>query len=201
MLVTKITTHVQDGLERLSEQYKNRPRINAIHNALYEQIQELEDSIYNLDSGRQLWNGVESPSMGQQLDNIGTIVGISRNGLSDAQYLLFIFGKIAENFSDSTLDSITSVVGYLFQADQIIVQELPPAGLLVEAFGSNIPDSLFSFAKNLVKAAMGAGIELVFMSASSHEDIFSFNGNNTNSSNGFSDANDPLIGGQFIGTI
>ena len=126
--------------------------------ALYEQIQELEDSIYNLDSGRQLWNGVESPSMGQQLDNIGTIVGISRNGLSDAQYLLFIFGKIAENFSDSTLDSITSVVGYLFQADQIIVQELPPAGLLVEAFGSNIPDSLFSFAKNLVKAAMGAGI-------------------------------------------
>jgi hypothetical protein len=201
MVIEKISTHTKDGLDRLLEQYKNKPRIMAIHSAFYDQIQILEDAIFEIDRGRQLWSGNDVPSFGQQLDNIGTIVGISRNGLSDAQYILFIFGKIAENFSDSTLDSISSIVGYLFQANQIIIQELPPAGLMIEAFGSQTPESLYVFAKNLVKAAMGAGIELVFASASIDEDIFSFDGNNTNSSNGFSDVNSPLLGGKFISII
>jgi predicted DNA-binding protein len=201
MLVTRITTHVQDGLDRLSQQYKDRPRILAIHTAIYEQIQDLEDAIFAIDAGRQLWNGSSCPAIGQQLDNIGTIVGIDRNGLSDAEYLLFIFGKIAENFSDTTLLSISTVIGYIFQADQVIMQELPPAGMLLEAFGSNISEDLYVFAKNLVKASMGGGIELVFASASPDEDIFSFDGPNTNETNGFSDVNDPLTGGKFIGTI
>ena len=201
MLASHITTHVEDGLGRLAEQYKNRPKIVAVHSALYNQIQELEDAIFAIDAGRQLWNGVTSPSIGQQLDNLGTIVGISRNGLSDAQYLLFIFGKVAENFSDTTLESISSVVGYLFQAQQIIIQELPPAGLMIEAFGSQIPQNLYSFAKILITNAMGAGVELVFASAYPDVDMFSFAGPNTNDSNGFSSINSPLSGGQFAGTI
>jgi hypothetical protein len=201
MLATKITTHVADGLARLAEQYKGRPKILAIHTAIYEQIQELEDAIYEIDKGRQLWDGSTSPAIGVQLDNIGTIVGISRNGLSDAQYLLFIFGKIAENFSDTTLASISSVVGYLFQADQIIIDELPPSGVMIEAFGSLIPENLYVFARNLVKAAMGSGVELVFACASADEDIFSCAGPNTNDSNGFSSIYTPLHGGKFVGII
>lgn len=201
MLVTRITTHVQDGLDRLAEQYKGRPLVVALHTAFYEQIQELEDAIYSINAGRQLWDGTTSPSVGQQLDNIGTIVGISRNGLSDAQYLLFIFGKIADNFSDTTLSAISTIVGYLFQSDIIILQELPPAGLMIEAIGSRIPENLYIFAKNLVKAAMGAGIELVFASAWPTDDVFRFAGPTTDSSNGFGDVNDPLLGGKFVGTI
>jgi hypothetical protein len=201
MLVQKITTHVKDGLDRLAEQYKNRPKIVAIHTSLYEQVQELEDAIFSIDEGRQIWNGTGTPSFGIQLDHLGEIVGISRNGLPDAEYLLFLFGKISENFSDTTLDAVLSVVGYLFQADQVISSECPPSGMIIEAFGSNIPEYLYPVAKLLIKSSMGAGIELVFASASPDEDIFSCDGENTNDSNGCSDLDDPLSGGKFIGTI
>jgi hypothetical protein len=201
MRAQKISTHVSDGLGRLAEQYKNRPLIKAIHSSNYEQIQLLEDAIFEIDAGRQLWNGTSSPAVGQQLDNLGVIVGISRNGLPDSQYLLFLFGQIAQNFSDTSLSDIGTVVGYLFQADLIIIEELPPAGILVEAYGSNIPKSLFSLAKNLVKGAMGGGVELVFASANNNLGNFRFSGARTNASNGFSSVNNPSQGGKFVTTI
>jgi hypothetical protein len=201
MLATLITTHVQDGLARLAEQYKGKPLITSYYTANLQQYQDLENAIYNMNSATQLWDGTTTPAIGQQLDNIGQIVGISRNGLDDAQYILFIFGKIAENFSQTTLNNIASVVGYLFQATTVVIQELPPAGLLVDIFGSAIPSSLFELAISLVQNAMGAGIQLVFSSASNNTNIFRFAGPGETSANGFGDVNNPLTGGDFIGIL
>ena len=202
MLVTKITTHTQDALGRLLQQYKGRPRMMSLVSSTAEQIQALEDAIFALDSGRQLWNGTTSPAIGAQLDGIGQLVGISRNGLSDAQYLLFIFGKIAENFSDTTVQTVLNVIGYLFQAQTLVVQEIYPAGIAFEVFGSTIPSSLWPTANSLVQAALGEGIQLVFSAASSTTRVFRFAAPNvTGALNGFSSVNDPSSGGGFIGLI
>jgi hypothetical protein len=201
MLATKITNHVQQALQRLLQQYKGKARIEGFYTSFVEQIQDLEDAIYALDAGRQLYNGTSTPAVGEQLDQIGTIVGISRNGLSDAEYLLFIFGKIAENFSDSTIPTILSVIGYVFQAPEVKIQEVYPAGIAIEILGSPIDPSLYDIAIGLVQAALGAGVSIVFAAVSPTVNTFRFESSDTTSANGWGDVNNPATGGVFSGLI
>ncbi len=202
MLVTRIDTHVPDALSRLLEQYKGRPRIAGIFTSLVTQVQILEDMLFSLDSGRQLWNGTSTPAVGQQLDNIGTLVGISRNGLSDTEYILFLFGKIAENFSDSTIPTLLTVIGYVFQAQTVLLYEYYPASLVVEAIGTPVPKDLWQTAANIVSGTIGGGIKLIFSGASSTTKVFRFAGAGvTGSNNGFGSPTDPTVGGGFIDLI
>lgn len=202
MLAPLINNHVQQALARLLQQYKQRPLLAALITSLVVQIQDLENAIFALDAGRQLWNGTNTPAVGMQLDEIGTIVGISRNGLDDATYLLFIFGKIAENFSDTTTSTILNVIGYVFQAQQVIVQDIYPAGISVQVIGTPISPSLYLTAANLVQQSLGAGINLVFVGGSPSQNVFRFDGPGiVGAINGYSDLNNPSIGGDFVGLI
>lgn len=201
MLATQIQTHIADALNRLMQQYRGQPNIAGLYTSFVQQIQDLENAIFALDAGRQLFDGASSPAVGQQLDEIGTIVGISRNGLSDAEYLLFIFGKIAENFSDTTIPTILNIIGYVFQAEQVLLQEIYPAGIAIQMIGSPINPSLYVIAKSLVQSALGAGIGIVFAGASPNLNVFRFEAPDTTAINGFGDVNNPSVGGIFIGLI
>lgn len=202
MIVQKIDTHVQDALDRLLVQYKGLPRIKGLITALVQQIQDLEDAIYDLDQGRQFWNGTTTPAIGAQLDVIGLIVGIARNGLSDQQYILFIFGKIAENFSNGTRPEIATIVNNMFQAQTTIIKDYYPAGIGFEAIGSGIPSRLFELAKGIVEGGLSAGVKLVYAAASENTDVFRFYAPGIDgATNGFSGLSQPSIGGKFIGLI
>lgn len=201
MVVTKITTHITDGLNRLLAQYKGQPNLTAAFTAFIEQFQEIEDATYDIDTAMQLWDGTETPALGSQLDAIGEIVGISRNGLPDDEYILFIFGKIAENFSDSTVQAIGTVVSYLYAVANPQLFELYPAAIAFEVTGSTIPTRLWKLALGLVANSIGGGITLAFGAASMETDVFSFDGPNSGPNDGFGDANDPSVGGVFIELI
>lgn len=200
MLAPEITNHIQQALARLMYQYQGLPRIQGFYAGFVQQVQDLEDAIFNLDAQRQLWDGTSTPAFGKQLDNIGTIVGISRNGLPDDEYLLFIFGKIAENNSDDTLAAVLSVIGYIFQAEQTLVQEIFPAALCVEVLNPAIPQRLYSIAVSLVQNALGAGIKLI-ISSWTNTNVFRFAGSGVGPQNGFGDVNTPGSGGVFVGLI
>lgn len=200
MLAPIINNHVQAALQRLLTQYQGRTYITGMYTGLVQQIQDLENAIFALDGGRQIWNGISTPAIGAQLDGIGQIVGIARNGLGDQQYVLLIFGKIAENFSDDTITAVLAVIGYIFQAQQVIVSEIYPAGLYVSILQPAIPSNLFPLAKNLVQNAIGAGIKLV-LTESQTTDVFRFAGSGVGPQNGFGDANNPGTGGVLTGQI
>lgn len=197
MLVTEITTHVEDALARFLQQYQGKVLIQGMTGAIVQQIQDLENGIYPIDAGRQIFNAV-----GTQLDNLGTIVGISRNGLSDAEYLLFIYGKIAENFSDTTITSILNIIQSLFRAQSLIFQEVYPAGVSVQVLGTPLDPSLYPVAITLVKESLGAGISLIFIGGSPTVNVFRFDGPGiVGAENGFGSLTDPTIGGGFVGII
>lgn len=197
MIVTKITTHVTDAQARLLQQYKGKPRIQGLLQALVNQIQDLEDSTFAIDAGRQLIN-----AQGIQLDGIGQIVGINRNGLSDAVYLLFIYGKIGENFSDGTIPALLTIIQNLFRAASLIFQDVYPAGVSVQVLGTPLDPSLYSLAISLVKSSLGAGIKLTFIGGSPTTDVFRFDGPGVvGTLNGFGSTLDPTIGGKFVGII
>jgi hypothetical protein len=201
MITTQITDHVQQALARLLQQYRGRTLVTGLYTSLVDQIQDLENALFALDAGRQIWNGTGSPAIGEQLDQLGTIIGIGRNGLSDAEYLLFLFGKIAENFSDTTIPTILNVVAYVFQAESVSLVELFPAGIGLGVIGSPIPESLYQVAAGLIQAALGAGIQLVFTAASPSTNVFRMYAPGEGEENGFGDINNPAIGGGFIGLI
>lgn len=201
MLATIINNHVQQALGRLLAQYQGRPLIAGLYTAIVTQIQDIENATFAIDAGRQIWNGTSTPAVGQALDDIGTIVGVSRNGLNDQQYILLIFGKIAENFSDDTVESVLSVVGYVFQAQQVITQEIYPAGMDITVLVPAIPASLFNLAKNLVQNTLGAGIKLV-VSESGVTGTFRYAGPGVSGAvNGYGDVNTPGSGGVYAGVI
>jgi len=200
MSVAPINNSVQLALQRLLQQYKGRPLIAGFYTAFVKQIQDLEDSGDRIQPGLQIWDGTTTPAIGAQLDLIGRIVGIARNGLDDAQYILVIFGKIAENFSDDTIQSVLSVVGYLFQAQKILVQEIYPAGLYIQVLEPAIPKNFFPLVVNLIQNAMGGGIKLV-IGSSATVNTFRFAGTGVGPNNGFGSINDPGSGGVFAGLI
>ncbi len=162
MLATQLNNYVTLAVSRLLQQYQQRQRIVGMYTAIATQAQELENAIFALDGGRQLWNGTSTPAYGAQLDGIGTIVGISRNGLDDQQYILFLFGKVAENFSDGTIQSVQAVIQFLFQPTDYQVQEIFPAGHYVSVENPAIPQSLYPLVESLIQNALGAAIKIVF---------------------------------------
>lgn len=193
MLATEITNHTQQALNRLMEQYRDLPRMTGVITALVDQIQDLEDAVFSLDQGRQLMFAV-----GQQLDNIGIIIGLQRNGLSDMEYLIFLLGTIAENYSDTTIETILGIVQSLFGSSTVTLQELFPAAVGIGVGSPTVDPSLYPVIFNIVQNSLGAGIALGFVDIYDAGDQFCFEGG---TGKGFDDFNTPGIGGKFASIV
>ena len=219
MLATQITTHVQDGLNRLLEQYKYKPQMVAFFTAFLQHVQKLENALYPLDQYRQLMF-----AYGAQLDNIGTIIGQSRNGLNDVEYLVLLLGTIAENNSDTTAPAMLNIVQTLFQAATVFIKtpnSCPSGGEvpLWESFGVGSPQfpvSLYPLIEQLIENAVGACINVAYISSFQATGAFAMAGPQAWTKNygpmstptmdnpwpfGFGDLNNPYVGGPFASLV
>lgn len=172
MIVTKINNHVQQALARLLQQYQGLPLLSGFLTALIAQIQNLEDAIYPLDALRQLQN-----AYGQQLDNLGQIIGLSRNGMPDNEYFILLLGTIAEDNSDTTAPALLYIVQTVFQAANVFIKdpnspggEQPDPSLVNAARvafcvqNPSSPASLDTVIQQIIQNSIGAGISLVYLS-------------------------------------
>ncbi len=197
MLVVQINDNVQQALNRLMEQYKRLPRLTAIITALVDQIQDLEDAVYSLNEGRQVYG-----SYGEQLDALGTIVGIQRNGLSDAAYLVFILGTIAENNSDTTMNTMTNIVATLFSVTSVFARDLYPAAVAFGVGSSTLDPELYNTVVAIIEASLGAGIGLAYISSFDASNPFRFKGiGEPNKFLGFAGVSPDVPGGKLAGLI
>jgi hypothetical protein len=172
VVITQITDHVQQALNRLLYQYKGKANIAALLTALVEPIQELEDAIFDVNSGRQFFNGSAYPASGAQLDGIGAIVGVARNGLEDAEYLVFIIGTIVVNNSDGTIPTLLNVVNIFFEPDLFLAFDMYPAEFNVELAGSTLDPTLYDTAARFIQQALGASIGLGFIATMDETNAF-----------------------------
>lgn len=196
MIATQITNHVAQAIDRLLQQYKGQPRIEAILTAFVEQIQEAENAIYSLDAGRQL-----SSAVGAQLDELGTLLNYERGGLSDAVYLIFLRGVIARNFSDGTLTAIREELVLLLDAEETLIFENFPAEFSAQFSDSSRDSTLFATIARFVQECAGAGIRFGSLTEfAASGDAFAFVGGNF-PAKGFGDTGDPSLGGQFAEAV
>ena len=94
----------------LLTQFHDSPNLNAIQNALMEQITELEIVF------EQLRNLIDE-AVGAQLDMLGKIVGQKRFGMNDADYKLWIDARILLNKSRGTEPDLRELLRVLIEQD------------------------------------------------------------------------------------
>lgn len=168
MLVTKITTHVDDAKARLMTQYQGLTRMPGLVEAIAEQVQLLEDAFYPLDAGRQLAN-----SVGAQLDNLGLLLVVERNGLSDDNYRLVLQATIAKNNSKGKAADVLNIAEILYDADYVFLKtpnsptlgvKPPPPFLALGIGGSHNAAVGFTQLAQILQEALSAGVPLMYIS-------------------------------------
>lgn len=199
MEVVKINNHVQQALNRFMQQYRGFPVFAALMTAFVQQVQEAEDAAYATCGAQQLWNGTTYPSVGAQLDGIGEIVGQERDGLDDSEYLIFILGKIAENYSDTTIPTLLSIAVLLFQATYPQMLQLFPASVAFQVSSDALlPANLYTAVANILQNSVGGGISVGFISGFDTDNAFTMGDDLGNGDGGgFGDDLDPTAGGEF----
>lgn len=191
--IVKIPDHAQQALNRLIEQYKKKPRIeNLVIDLIGDPVQDLEDAFFTLYQRLDINFQVNG-----QLDLIGTIVGESRNGLSDAEYRVALKGRIAVNNSKGTIEDVIQLWKLFSNATQVQVQELFPAEIRIftdAIVGIGLNDLAISFVKEII----GAGIKYGGTVIGSSSNAFSFASTPDNpNTGGFGDSFDSSVGGLF----
>lgn len=127
MAYTKNTEHIVQGLANIISQFEDKTKIRDLLTVYLQQVQELELAFCDILAKTSL-----DDSEGQQLDNMGEIVGESRDGRNDLQYRTAIRVRINLNTAEGTLEEVIGLaIAVAGSPVDVLVTELFPAGFLM----------------------------------------------------------------------
>jgi hypothetical protein len=191
MSVTQINEHIAQALNRVLEEYKESPRLLFMLSTSVQQVQDLEDALIDLLD--KTWINTAE---GEQLDQLGLLLNVTRGGFSDAVYRTRLNAAIVRYTSSGRPEQVISAIRLLSQADQIILEELFPAEIRVTAIGAVSPAGTLDELKAGIKGSMAAAVSYSALIISS-DTPFVFDGDPYPNGQGFGDVNDPSVGGNF----
>lgn len=186
----QITNHVEQAKQRFLHQYNDKPKLLALLSGIVEQIQPLEDAFIQLRDNRSLANAV-----GVQLDRLGDIIGLDRDGLNDTDYRIKLQLKIFANISEGDPETLIAVYAFIMGATLILYQDNPPAGFMMMA-NTDIPPGQETVIYEQLNKLCPAGVRMDFMGSFDPTDAFSFAGGNSPGL-GFGELSVPANGGEF----
>lgn len=188
-MFTPIPNHVAQALDRLITEYKNATNFRNLITALVGPIQDIEDMWTDMNTLRYL-----PSATGIQLDHIGSIVGLPRPaGMSDAQYILELYGQIKINTSDGQPEQAIQAFQLFTSAALILLDEDFPGEVLLES-DYHFPDQAsVQNLLHLMGEVLPAGVRCDGFIEFDPTNAFSFDGSLPGS--GFGDSGDPSVGG------
>lgn len=147
------TTHVDEALANLPEQFKGKANFTALLTAIVDEVQELEGVLLDVFEMSWLDNAADA-----QLDVIGVLVGEDRKNRDDDTYRLFIRVRILLNTCSGTPDQILAVFALLIgAANTLALSEHFPAAFVLEVGGSTVTTSgLLSVLRSAKPAGVNA---------------------------------------------
>jgi hypothetical protein len=155
--VQHITAHVDDALARRPEYLKEKPNFEALLSAIVAPMQDIEDAAFAVLTERAI-----DTAIGAQLDAIGVIVGLARNGLTDDVYRRYLRAQIATNNSEGTTNEILNIarlVVHDLTVSLVIVPHYPAAFSLVIA-GAGVTADIAAIVAAFVARAKSAGVRV-----------------------------------------
>jgi len=149
------TNYCARNEQRLIEQFEEKPNLLGLLCSLVTPMQELEFVYQDLWNKRWL-----DTAEGEQLDGLGEIVGVSRNGKNDADYRIAIRFQIAVNMSNGEWETMLAVTKELTDATTVRIIEDFPAGIILLTDGANIPVGIIG----MLEQSAPAGVRLTLYS-------------------------------------
>jgi len=101
----KRVDHVEQGMSRLITQWKDKPVIVALLKSYLIQHNEIENACFQLLENRSIYNAA-----GVNLDIIGALFGVRREGMSDEEYRAIILLRISQLNVDGTTEVFMNVL-------------------------------------------------------------------------------------------
>lgn len=145
--------HSSGAPNRLTSQYKGRPRIEGLLTAVTRPFDELEGAAWDVILKRRL--GVATA---EQLDVLGRVVGEPRKGRSDAEYEAVLRLVIRARRSNGRSEDVLAVLK--LSGLEFAYEEHFPAGFRAEIFGT--PNGFDVAFWVLVAKALGVRGAVVF---------------------------------------
>jgi hypothetical protein len=138
--------------ELIPGQYTEAENFNKILKIFGAEVDELLVAIEQVKTAFLI-----NSAVADQLDILGAIVVIPRNGLIDEEYREAIKFKIFQNTSKARVEDLILILKTITQATKIVYSDHPPAGYTIYTDGSKIDGDL----NDIMKRLSGVGIEVV----------------------------------------
>lgn len=160
MTYEKITDHADQAVARLPGYQQSATNYLKLLNALNTEVQALEDVLWQLSEERHL-----SVAVGTQLDNLGTILNVPRQGLDDDNYRIVIAGAAAALGQSGEAEALIAAYGRVWlgiatvTANSIHLEELTHAAVRItaEIDGGSVPSGSFAFSDYADVDGSGSG--------------------------------------------
>lgn len=191
--ITKILDHTEEAFNRLAEQYKGRVNFESILRSIVYGYDELEDCFFNLDEKRLSIFDAE----GEQLDQVGKIIGQERLNFDDAFYRVLLLARIGINVSNGEPERIINTLKLLTRANFVHYMNLRNAEIALGSDGVINPLTVEFLITNLERTVMG-GVRVNYLCIYDPDEAFAMDGPNTKSvGKGFGSIYDANAGGKL----
>lgn len=154
----QITDHVAQARDKLINQYKDKPRFEALQASYVRQLQDVEDCAWSIIEAFFL-DTADEP----RLEILGRIVGQPRRGETLATYRLLVGARIKVNRSDGQSADIIEIAQLLLPAIALEYQEYQPAAFQLRALSVLAADPDPVRVASMLREAKGGGIGYAFL--------------------------------------
>lgn len=142
--------YAQIAVSRLTSQFKDSPKIQALMAAIVQPLTELENDADSLKNGRWI-----DTAIGRQLDGCGRIVGEARQGRDDDAYREAIKFRVFVNISNGTPTDLMRGLKFLTKPTDSQYQESYPATSLLFTDGMFVPRGIQATIQDISPAGIG----------------------------------------------
>lgn len=156
-MLIPVLDHTAQAAARLAEQYKDKVRLTGLLAALTDQIQLIEDALWQLSSERYL-----DYAIGTQLDAIGVIVDQARGAMTDEEYRKALQAKIKVNRSSGTVEELLAVFHAVLPTSTNTLTLWPPACFTLE-LGDVVTAVQAALYVTFLRAARLAGVRGILL--------------------------------------
>ena len=126
MTITYQSTLALQGVARLLHQFRGKENIEALLTAFLDEVQAIETALVDCLLLRTI-----TDAEGEQLDLIGRVIGLERNGLDDEKYRLNLIARVAINIGSGTPEELLRLASLLTYGEECRVVERAPAGVAI----------------------------------------------------------------------
>ncbi len=155
--LTAILDRMQRTIDSLLEQFKGQPNMSAIMASYGQQFQEVEDMFIQLYLLRAL-----STAEGEQLDQLGKIIGEPRGDRDDDNYRAALYGRIALNRSHARIEDVLFAMTSIYESGSYELREIDDAAFMLrlkDGIPATLDPETFNDALQRIK---GGGIGAYF---------------------------------------